>query len=105
MCRMFGVAAAAPLSSHRLLCEAPKSLRTLSREHADGWGVAMHDGAAWQVERGTMCAADSERFAELARFETQLAIAHVRKATVGSTALANTHPFQRDGFVFAHNGT
>jgi predicted glutamine amidotransferase len=32
-------------------------------------------------------------------------VAHVRKRTVGATAVTNTHPFHRDGLVFAHNGT
>jgi len=36
-------------------------------------------------------------------------IAHIRKATVGSVALQNTHPFQREMWgrywTFAHNGT
>jgi predicted glutamine amidotransferase len=79
-------------------------LRALSNEHCDGWGIAMHDGA-WQVERGTSCAAVSERYDVLARQPARLAIAHVRKATVGRTAIANTHPFRRGDFVLAHNGT
>jgi glutamine amidotransferase len=32
-------------------------------------------------------------------------IAHVRKQTVGPVTLANTHPFEKSGWVFAHNGT
>src|SRR5690606_16208871 len=34
-----------------------------------------------------------------------LLVAHVRQKTVGSTRLENTHPFERDGWIFAHNGT
>jgi predicted glutamine amidotransferase len=105
MCRMFGIAAAAPVAAGEFLIAAPRSLRTLSREHADGWGVARHDGAGWTLDRDTGCAADSDRYATLAARAARLLIAHVRKATVGATALANTHPFRRDGFVFAHNGT
>lgn len=80
-------------------------MRALSREHADGWGIAAHTGRDWHIARGTECAADSQRYAELASAETQLMIAHVRKKTVGGTSLANTHPFHRDGFILAHNGT
>ncbi|HLL20965.1 MAG TPA: class II glutamine amidotransferase, partial [Kofleriaceae bacterium] len=105
MCRMFGMAAATPTSPQQVLCEAPNSLRALSREHADGWGIAAHDGAAWRIERSTVCAAACERYGELARRPARLAIAHVRKATVGATSIVNTHPFERDGFAFAHNGT
>src|SRR5262245_40814930 len=99
MCRMFGMAAAAPRSCHRWLCEAPQSLRALSHDHADGWGIAIRDRGAWRLDRDTTCAAASERYAQVASAPTQLAIAHVRKRTVGATALANTHPFERDGFV------
>ena len=99
------MAAATPLTARELLCEAPRSLRELAREHADGWGVAVRTGADWQIDRGTACAAVCERFATFANRETQLLIAHVRKKTVGATAIANTHPFRRGDFVFAHNGT
>jgi predicted glutamine amidotransferase len=105
MCRMFGMAAQTPLSPYQFLYEAPRSLRALSLEHLDGWGIAIRTATSWSVERSTVCAAHSERFAEVARSETHLAIAHVRKKTVGPTSLANTHPFHRDGLVFAHNGT
>lgn len=105
MCRMLGIAATTPVSPRELLCEAPRSLRELSREHADGWGIAIRAGDAWTVDRGTACAALCEKFAGLADRKTQLMIAHVRKATVGATSISNTHPFRRDGFVFAHNGT
>jgi len=105
MCRMLGLAAAEPVSAYDLLCEAPRSLRTLSREHADGWGVAHHDGDDWAVDRSTACAAASDEYVDFARRAARLLIAHVRKATVGCTTLANTHPFERDGLVFAHNGT
>ena len=104
MCRMFGLAAREAISSQGWLSEGPRSLRALSTEHADGWGIARHDGF-WRIERGTSCAARSERFDACARDEARLAIAHVRKATVGCTTLANTHPFHRDDCVLAHNGT
>jgi len=34
-----------------------------------------------------------------------LLVAHIRQKTIGDTSLVNTHPFQRAGWVFAHNGT
>ncbi len=105
MCRMLGIAATAPVSPRELLCEAPRSLRELSREHADGWGIAIRERDTWTVDRGTACAALCSKFAGLADRKTLLMIAHVRKATVGATSMANTHPFRRDGFVLAHNGT
>lgn len=106
MCRMFALASARSISARALLRDAPRSLCTLSNEHPDGWGVAMHDGAGWDLHRSTACAARCDRFAELAeRVSARLVIAHIRQKTVGPTSLANTHPFRRGAFVFAHNGT
>jgi predicted glutamine amidotransferase len=105
MCRMFGLAAARPVALRDLLCEAPRSLRALSCDHPDGWGVAIRSRDGWWVERDTSTAAECARFGDLASIEATHAIAHVRQKTVGETSLANTHPFQRGPFVFAHNGT
>lgn len=105
MCRMFGLVARQPVTARALLREAPRSLRTLAREHRDGWGVALRTAADWVIHRGIESAEQSERFAEVAdEAAGQVVIAHVRQKTVGCTALANTHPFRRDAFVFAHNG-
>lgn len=104
MCRMFGMAARLPVSLDAFLLDGPRSLRALSSAHADGWGVAIH-ATDWHVERDTSCAAHSDRFPSLARRPCRLAIAHVRKATVGRLHLANTHPFRRGNHVLAHNGT
>lgn len=88
------------------LAEAPKSLAALSHEHPDGWGIAVHDGRGWDVFRNATCARDDERFRTLASAARgRVLIAHIRKATVGKNGLANTHPFQREGWAFAHNGT
>ncbi len=106
MCRMFGLVARQPVTARTLLREAPRSLRTLAREHRDGWGVALRTAADWVIHRGIESADESARFAEVADDASgQVVIAHVRQKTVGCTALANTHPFRRDAFVFAHNGS
>jgi len=105
MCRMFGMVAARPESVCELLHQAPRSLAVLSNEHPDGWGIAAKSGDDWQIQRSTNCAARCGDYAGLAGIQAEVLIAHVRKATVGSLSIANTHPFQRGRFVFAHNGT
>ena len=106
MCRMFGLVARQPVTARKLLREAPRSLRALSREHRDGWGVALRTATDWVIHRGIESADESDRFAEVADGAAGLVvIAHVRQKTVGCTALSNTHPFRRDAFVFAHNGS
>lgn len=98
------MAATTAVSPRALLHDAPRSLRALSREHPDGWGIAVHTGE-WLVEHSTNCADACARFATVADRAASLVIAHVRKATVGPVSLANTHPFVRGRFAFAHNGT
>jgi predicted glutamine amidotransferase len=103
---MFGVVAERPVKLGALLVDAPRSLRGLSPEHPDGWGIASRTADTWQIDKGLACAAACERHGAVARgLETSLAIAHVRKATVGPIGLDNTHPFVRGDVVLAHNGT
>jgi glutamine amidotransferase len=103
---MFGLLAARPVAVRELLASAPRSLRALSHEHADGWGVAVRAEGAWLVDRSPTRAAGCAQFDALAGgLAADLVIAHVRQKTVGEAALRNTHPFRRGGIVFAHNGT
>jgi glutamine amidotransferase len=95
-----------PVAPRELLHDAPRSLRALSLEHADGWGVALSSGDdAWQIHRNTRCAARCEEYAAIAPSPARVIVAHIRKKTVGELAIANTHPFHHGQFVFAHNGT
>lgn len=78
--------------------------------HADGWGIAFFE------DRGTRVFLDPQPsslspIAELVRsypIRSKNVIAHIRKATQGSVALENTHPFMRElwgrYWIFAHNG-
>jgi predicted glutamine amidotransferase len=108
MCRLIGIAANEATEFRIVLREAPRSLAFLSREHRDGWGIAVYDAdrAGWQLEKGIACAGEDERFHRLAiGSRGHLLVSHIRQKTIGDTSLANTHPFQRAGWVFAHNGT
>jgi len=106
MCRLFG-ALSTQIEAHPLaLTETPKSLAVLSPDHPHGWGIAVHDGRSWSLHKSPTCAGSDARYHELAKVARgRVLIAHVRKATVGRTNVANTHPFRRDGWIFAHNGT
>jgi len=79
--------------------------------HADGWGLALYDGRAASAFLEPTAAARSPlaKFLRENPIKTLLAVAHVRRKTVGDVTLANTHPFVRElwgrHFVFAHNGT
>jgi glutamine amidotransferase len=108
MCRLLGIAASEPTEFKIVLREAPRSLAALSREHRDGWGIAVFDAFArrWQVDRGVACAGEDERFHRLAvGSRGELLVSHIRQKTIGDTSLVNTHPFERGRWIFAHNGT
>jgi predicted glutamine amidotransferase len=108
MCRLLAIASSERTDFKIVLREAPRSLAALSLEHRDGWGIAVYDdeGQRWMLEKGVLCAHDDERFHRLAvGSQGVLLVSHVRQKTVGDTSLANTHPFARGRWVFAHNGT
>jgi glutamine amidotransferase len=111
MCRLLGIASSEPTEFKIVLRDSPRSLAALSREHRDGWGLAVYHADAsggrgeWRVEKGIECATEDQRFHELALGTAELLVSHVRQRTVGATALENTHPFHSRRWVFAHNGT
>ncbi len=109
MCRLLGIVASEPTDFRIVLSHAPRSMAALSREHRDGWGLAVFDatgGRDWRVDRGINPASEDDRFLERAvGSRGDLLIAHIRQKTVGPTSIENTHPFRRKQWVFAHNGT
>ena len=76
----------------------------------DGWGAAYFDGLDAHVLREPVPAVRSAfaRVLEDHDFHSTLVLAHVRRASRGPVALANTQPFVRElggrVHVFAHNG-
>ncbi len=107
MCRLIGVLASERTDFRFSLKDAPRSLAVLSREHPDGWGIATYtDDAGWSIRKRAECALEDEVFDEAAcASRGEVLVAHIRQRTVGPTGLANTHPFQRGRWMFAHNGT
>lgn len=107
MCRLLGIASSEPTDFKIVLRESMRSMAALSREHPDGWGLAVFDEATgWRVDRGVACAVDDERFHRVALgIQGTVLVSHIRQKTVGETSLANTHPFERGRWLFAHNGT
>jgi glutamine amidotransferase len=74
--------------------------------HTHGWGVATYTDGVPQVDRQAWAAYHGEHFRRTAaRVFSHTVIAHVRRASVGSVSVDNTHPFVHGNWVFAHNGT
>jgi glutamine amidotransferase len=78
--------------------------------HKDGWGVAFYERGDVRIIKDTMPAGTSAwvRFLEDHPVYSQIVISHIRRATIGDLALANTQPFTRElggrMHTFAHNG-
>jgi glutamine amidotransferase len=79
--------------------------------HEDGWGIAFYEGRGCRLFLDTESAAASPVAALVRSYPIRSlnVIAHIRKATVGTVTLENTHPFVREMWgrywTFAHNGT
>lgn len=107
MCRLFGMhVGPVPVPATFWLVDAPDSLVVQSRRNPDGVGIGVFgpDGtpivdkqpiAAWR-DTEFMCAARELRGTTF--------VAHVRYASTGELAVHNTHPFEQEGRLFAHNG-
>jgi predicted glutamine amidotransferase len=109
MCELFGLSSRIPtvvsISLMRFAHRGGLDGRTL-----DGWGLAFYDGSDVRLFREPEPARDSVwlPFIEQRRVPSALVVSHIRHATQGRVALANTQPFVREYagrmHCFAHNG-
>ena len=107
MCQLLGLNANVPTD----LMFSFAGFSTRAEEHKDGFGIAFFEGAGVRLFVDSQSARTSPVADVVRRFPIRSCniVAHIRKATQGSVALENTHPFVRELFgrywTFAHNGT
>ncbi len=109
MCQLLGMNCNTPTD----ICFSFEGFRSrggLTDVHRDGWGIAFFEGPGCRVFLDAQPSVHSP-VADLVRaypIRSTNVIAHIRKATQGSIALENTHPFMRElwgrYWIFAHNG-
>lgn len=107
MCRLFGLhTGAQPQTCSFWLLNAPDSLSRQSHQQADGAGIGTFDpNGEPRLVRSAVAAYLDPEFARAAQDLTGTSfVAHVRFATDGAPSVANTHPFEQEGRLFAHNG-
>jgi len=107
MCRLFGMSAGRErVKATFWLLDAPDSLSVQSHREPDGTGLGWFDEAGRPLLSKQAIAAYGD--AEFARRAHELTsttfVAHIRFASTGALELRNTHPFEQDGRLFAHNG-
>ena len=105
MCRLFGVAANAPVNIACELLESDNPLVRQSERHDSGWGIAYYPNGDPVIDRFPHAAYTDASFPEAARAVARLFMVHVRRATVGGLKPENTHPFSEGRFTYCHNGT
>ncbi len=107
MCRLFGMSAGGRRARATFwLLGAPDSLAEQSRREPDGTGLGWFDerGAPHMRKRPIAAYGDAEFAREAREISSSTFVAHVRFASTGALELRNTHPFEQDGRLFAHNG-
>jgi predicted glutamine amidotransferase len=107
MCRLFGMTGGPQrIAATFWLLQAPDSLAEQSHREPDGTGLGAYDERERPVVLKQPLAAYEDRdFATEAReVHSRTFVAHVRYASNGGVEMKNTHPFEQDGRLFAHNG-
>jgi predicted glutamine amidotransferase len=107
MCRLFAMSGGRePVSAEVWLLDAPDSLVVQSHRNPDGTGLGTFDANGHPIvhKRPIAAYSDAAFACEARRERSRTFLGHVRFATSGALTLANTHPFEQDRRLFAHNG-
>ena len=107
MCRLFGMSGGQQrVHATFWLLEAPDSLSRQSHREPDGTGLGFYDeDGSPQVVKAPLAAYQDREFACRAREVcSRTFIAHIRYASTGAVTKVNTHPFEQERRLFAHNG-
>lgn len=107
MCHLFAMSSGPTrVQATFWLLDAPDSPRaaTLRTPEGAGLGGFDADGTAWVVKQAIRNRADTAFAQEPQHVTSSTFVAHVRHASTGRACEDNTHPFVRNGRIFAHNG-
>jgi predicted glutamine amidotransferase len=107
MCRLFGMSAGSQRARATFwLLNAPDSLARQSRREPDGTGLGWfeRDGAPHVSKQAIAAYGDAEFGREAREISSSTFLAHIRFASTGALEVQNTHPFELNGRLFAHNG-
>ncbi len=106
MCRLFGLVANKKVNVSFSFEKADIPFQSLGKSNPDGWGIGYYDMQGLKVFKEPINIQNSNEVEKIAKdVESNIIIAHVRKASKGSKKKENTHPFSYKNWVFAHNGT
>lgn len=102
MCRLLGLMANQAVDLEFSLGRFKK----YSASNRDGWGIGWYESGKSKVYKEASLASDDPAYDQRSKeVRSKIIIAHVRQATEGEPARVNSHPFQKDNWLFAHNGS
>jgi predicted glutamine amidotransferase len=107
MCRLFGMSGGRNnVQATFWLLDAPDSLLLQSETQPDGVGLGTFDSdGAPSIYRKPVPALRSQTFIASAHdVRSRTFVSHIRHATAAEPRIENTHPFEQNGRIFAHNG-
>jgi glutamine amidotransferase len=94
-----------PVRATFWLLEAPDSLVVQSHREPDGTGLGSYEDERPVIHKQPVAGYEDQEFGRAARErESRTFVAHVRYASNGGLTMENTHPFEQEGRIFAHNG-
>ncbi|MCX8159929.1 MAG: class II glutamine amidotransferase [Candidatus Saccharicenans sp.] len=101
MCRLLGLIANQSVDLEFSLDKFKK----YSSLNQDGWGIGWYENGSARIYKEALSAWVDPGYNQKSReVQSKIIIAHVRAATTGKRARANSHPFMKDNWIFAHNG-
>lgn len=106
MARLFGFIANRPDILARIAVHEARLLTEPNPGKSLGWGIGFYQGGEVLLRRRPV---DDRPVVDLSialsDVRSDVAIGHVRSATVGAQSTENTHPFRYRQWLFAHTGT
>jgi predicted glutamine amidotransferase len=107
MCRLFGLSGGPErITASFWLLQAPDSLSAQSHREPDGTGLGAYreDGRPLVSKQPLPAYGDRTFATEAKEVRSRTFVSHIRYASNGGVELKNTHPFEQEGRLFAHNG-
>lgn len=107
MCRLFGMhSGQTAVSVKYWLTQAPDSMAAEGQRNPDGAGIGWFDAERRPhvVKQAGALDEDSDVLRHAVDIHARTVVSHVRDATAGQDTKANTHPFEIEATLMAHNG-
>ena len=101
MCQLLGVSS----NKHVDIQLSIQEFHHRGKINPHGWGFAFFQDNKWQVIKKPDKLSKEDVADSRFHFKSNIIIGHVRFITCGSKRHENTHPFNINSWVFAHNGT